>query len=131
MKTAHQQFNNNQTAGFPRTSPAHQRAKGQAKPKKITLATIKAFVRNNDNLFIKVKSRFDGMTDGVEGVNMEFLKVVVDPRDYCLKHTLGIQGAWLVGDSRDYFTVFKNDKYEGYEVYNCCGAFFIATEIKG
>ena len=26
MKTAHQQFNNNQTAGFPRTSTAHQRA---------------------------------------------------------------------------------------------------------
>jgi len=67
MKTAHQQFNNNQTAGFPRTSPAHQRAKGQAKPKNddwYAESTIKA---RKDLISEVLKSR--GWVGGSDGVS--------------------------------------------------------------
>ena len=33
---------------------------------KITLATLKALIAAGDELFIRINSRFDGMTDGVE-----------------------------------------------------------------
>ena len=41
MNTAHQQTNNNQTAGFPRTSPAHQRAGDKSKTGKAKSAVKK------------------------------------------------------------------------------------------
>ena len=55
MLTTSEQMNNNQTADFPRTSTTHQRTK------RVTMATINMFIRKNDNLFIKVKSKFDGI----------------------------------------------------------------------
>lgn len=94
---------------------------------KITLATVKSFVRKNGPaLHILKKSRFDGMTDGCESTgDREFSPVLKSDLD-CDKHTLGIAGAWFVGSSRDYFTPFEKDGFKGFEVYNCCGHFTLA-----
>jgi len=95
--------------------------------KKITKATLKSFVKKNkENLFIKVKSTFDGMSDGIVCINEGFKKVSLK-EDY-QEHTLGIEGAWLVGSSRDYFNFYSDRSFEGIEVYNCCGSFIIATK---
>ncbi len=97
---------------------------------KITLSTIKSFVRKNGPaLHILTRSRFDGMTDGCESTgDREFTPVL--PSDiHAEKHTLGIAGAWFVGSSRDYFTAFEKDGFQGYEVYNCCGHFTLAVPI--
>jgi len=81
--------------------------------KKITKATFKSFIKKNEGkLFIQCVSSFDGIFDGVEYVH----------------DTLGYNGIWLVGGSRDYFTAFDNGDFTGYEVYNCCGSFIIATQ---
>jgi hypothetical protein len=94
--------------------------------KKVTLATIKAFIRkNSDNLLILTKSRFDGMTDGCESTGqIGFVKV--SKTESNISHTLGIQGAWFVGQSRDYFVPFERDGVKGFEVSNACGHFEIA-----
>lgn len=95
--------------------------------KKITLATIKSFIKNNQgNLFIQVKSDFDGMTDCVQSVKGDFVPVTgYNPDD---KNTLGLNGAWFVGSSRDYFSPYCDATYEGYHIYNCCGSWNIATK---
>lgn len=125
MLTTPDQMNDNQTADFLRTPTAHQRAK------RITMATIKAFIRKNDNLFIKVKSKFDGMTDCVETVNMGFAKVMtknLHPQNHYEQRTLGIAGAWFVGSSRDYFEVYQDERFTGFKIFNCCGSFLLVTE---
>lgn len=94
---------------------------------KITLATIKSFVKKestNDNLYIKMKSSFDGMVDCVMDIKDDFHKA--NPTENNLKYTLGFRGVWVVGGSRDYFTAFENDSFVGYEVYNSCGSFILA-----
>jgi len=97
--------------------------------KKITLATIKSFIKKNEGkLFINVKSRFDGMTDGVESQHGGFVAAVQteDHKSYCL----GIKGAWFVGQSRDYFTAYDNlaGDMTGFEVSNSCGRFILAVK---
>lgn len=94
---------------------------------KITKATIKSFIRKNiDNLYINVQSSFDGMTDCCESREGGFTKAVTT-QDHP-EHTIGVSGAWFVGDSRDYFSAFENDTFKGYEVYNCCGHFNLAVK---
>ena len=92
------------------------------------MATIKAFIRkHSDSLLILPKSRFDGMTDGCESTGqIGFVKA--SKTDANISHTLGIQGAWFVGQSRDYFTAFCRDSLTGFEVSNSCGHFEIATK---
>jgi len=91
--------------------------------RKPTLATLKSFIKRNDkNLYIKVKSSFDGMVDCVMPVEDEFRKV--ESINMENKYTLGIQGAWLVGGSRNYIKAIE----DGYEVYNCCGTWQIITK---
>ena len=99
--------------------------------KKITLATVKAFIRDSAlrGLHIKTTSRFDGQCDGVRSI--------VDPT-YCEvqavnmadSHRLGIDGAWFVGDSRDYFTFINNGEWTGFNISNCCGSFILAVPAK-
>ena len=99
------------------------------KENKITLATIKSFIKReaeNDNLYIKVKSNFDGMIDCVAEVKDEFTKKDKANLNFNEKHTLGFAGLWLVGQSRDYFTAYADDNFIGYEIYNCCGSCIIA-----
>lgn len=90
--------------------------------KKITLSTLKAFAkRNENNLFVKEISSFDGMTDGVEwNHSPKWSKVE-------LSKAYGHEGVWLVGSSRDHFKLYEDEKYIGIEVYNCCGTGILAT----
>ena len=95
--------------------------------KKITLATIKSFIkRNHGKLHIIVGSRFDGMIDCVSSnrdATIEKAQHVENDGN-----NLGIAGAWFVKQSRDYFTPFENERFIGYEVYNCCGSFSLMIE---
>lgn len=95
--------------------------------KKITLATVKSFARRNkENLFVKVKSSFDGMTDCVETVKDDFKKVELEePTNYW---RIGLQGVYIVGQSRDYFSNYEDDKYIGIEIYNSCGSSILAIK---
>jgi len=99
---------------------------------KITRATIKKFIKEGfakDNLYFRSCSSFNGMVDCVDtmsdrGIN----KAMRDARDEELSgNTMGVVGAWFVGQSRDYFTAYEDEKYIGYEVYNCCGTFLLLT----
>ncbi len=93
-----------------------------------TIATIKKFIRtNHGNLFIKVRSSFNGMTDGVDSCEDKGFSVAA-PTDRNLSNTLGVTGAWFVGRSRDYFTPYDDGTLVGYEVYNCCGTFILAVK---
>jgi len=95
--------------------------------KKITLATIKSFVKKNkEKLFINVTSEFDGMIDGISSCKDGFQKAKLTESNN--KNTLGINGAWFVGSSRDYFYSYEDDNYIGYNVYNCCGSFDLVIE---
>ena len=96
--------------------------------KKTTLATIKSFIRKNeDKLHINLQSRFDGMTDCCESCHAGFEKTV--KTDRCAENTLGIEGAWFVKGSADYFRPYDDGKFKGYEVYNCCGRFVLAVAV--
>jgi len=97
------------------------------KTRKITLATVKSFIRKNrTNLLINVKSEFDGMIDGKQIRNDGFIKATETDKHF--ERTLGISRAWFVGDSIDYFTAFENETLTGIEVSNCCGHFILAIE---
>lgn len=96
--------------------------------KKVTLATVKSFIkRNKEKLFINVKRTFDGMTDSIEerdgGVHPAVMK------DWHMEHTLGIQGAWFVGGGRDYFRDYNEGGFVGYTISNSCGSFVLAIEV--
>lgn len=96
--------------------------------KKVTLATIKSFIRKNKaNLYIMYESHFDGMIDGVRYFDdTKFEKAV--STDKWLGNTLGVSGAWFVGGSRNYFSTYNKDGFFGYHVYNCCGSFTLAVK---
>ncbi len=95
---------------------------------KTTLATIKAYIRKNEGrLYIRCKSSFDGMVDGVrDNADQSFSLALKDERGF--KNTCGIQGAWFVFGSRDWFTPFEDETFTGFEVSNCCGQFFLVTK---
>ena len=94
---------------------------------KITRATLKSFIKKNqDNLFIKVTSSFDGITDCVQEVEDNFKKV--DNIDFNDSHSLGIRGLWLVRKSGNYFKEWEDKEYKGIEIYNCCGTSIIAIK---
>jgi hypothetical protein len=99
---------------------------------KITKATFKSFVKLwNCSCFIKVKSKFNGMIDGVEQLDNEFTPLLKDNwenKNCCLENTLGYLGIWLVGSSRDYFKNYVDDTFFGIEVSNCCGRFIVAVK---
>lgn len=99
------------------------------KTQKITLATVKKFIRENSGkLFINVKSEFDGTTDATEQRTEGFkeAKATEENKDA----TLGIVGAWFVGSSRDYFRPYDNiaGDMTGIEVTNSCGRFILAIQ---
>jgi len=101
--------------------------------KKITLATVKKFIRENkENLFVKENSSFDGMVDGVRSNhNAKYQKV--DSSKIDLNNSrgdLGISGFWIVGGSRDNFSSFEENNMVGISVYNCCGDCVITTVKK-
>jgi len=94
---------------------------------KITLTTVKSFIKkNNGALWINVKSKFSGMTDGCESQHGGFQ--TAEMTDEYRQHRHGVAGAWFVGSSRDYFTAYDADGFTGIEVYNCCGKFILAIK---
>lgn len=98
--------------------------------KKITLSTVKSFIKNNrDNLFINVKSSFDGMTDCCESQYDGFVKVLNDKDKFFHSNSLGIAGAWFVGSSRDYFSPYEALGMKGISVSNSCGHFVLAIKV--
>jgi uncharacterized membrane protein (DUF2068 family) len=98
--------------------------------KKVTLATVKAFVRNSvgKGLHVKTNSKFDGMTDCVQIVDGATYRKV-ETINMADEYRLGIEGAWFVRDSRDYFTVVNTAEWTGFEVYNCCGTFSLVAPV--
>lgn len=96
--------------------------------KKITLATVKSFLKANANhLYINVKDKFSGMVDGLESHHAGFQEVKITTEH--MEYTKGITGAWFVGESRDYFTFYCKDGFEGIQVDNSCGRFILAVKI--
>ena len=93
---------------------------------KITKATFKSFINKNRNrLYIKCDSDFDGMIDGIRySENPQFVPVKASER--ISENNLGIQGVWLVGSSRDYFSEFRGNDFQGIHVSNSCGSFTVA-----
>lgn len=97
--------------------------------KKITLATIKKFIKeNSNNLYANCTSSFDCRTDCVESRNGGFLKVDASKIDFTKEYNLGIERLWFVRDSRDYFRSYNENGYIGYIISNSCGASIIATK---
>lgn len=95
--------------------------------KKITLATLKSFIRKNgDNMLVNVKSSFDGMVDGCTANNNGFLKAQPTEREYLKENNLGFAGIWVVGSGRDYIKSYNENNMKGFEVSNCCGRFIVA-----
>lgn len=120
------------------TTNTRERTMTIAAQKKITVATVKSFIRKNrEKLLIKITSRFDGMVDAVQFEDApEFTPA--RNRDYfdrdthkwidvpqTCKSTLGIQGVWFVGGG-DWCQAFETDTYIGFEVSNCCGSWIVA-----
>ena len=100
--------------------------------KKTTIATIKAFIRreiNNNNLYIKVKSDFDGRVDCVMPVEEDLTKADKETYTEKDKNTLGLKGIWFVGRGSDYHTPYKENGFIGYEISNCCGSFVVAMKL--
>lgn len=93
---------------------------------RITLATVKSFIKKNPELYFRLKSSFNGMTDGVEDVKDQLSPATRTENN--LSYTLGIEGAWFVGGSRDYFSNYSDGTYEGIEVFNSCGSFILARK---
>lgn len=93
--------------------------------KKITIATVKSFIKMNpDFLFINIKSRFDGMTDGIEDSNGGFQKARKLDRFH--NNTLGIAGVWFTPSTRNWCERYEDEFYQGFRVDNCCGCFIVA-----
>lgn len=66
------------------------------------------------------------MTDGVEHSSDKRFQPIVQGASY-VENTLGIEGVWLVGSSRDYFRLYEFQGMVGIEVSNCCGSFILAV----
>lgn len=100
------------------------------KAKKITRSTIKSFIKKQiaqDNLYVKCKTTFNGMIDMVDdSQDQSWFKV--DSIDMEKHYNFGIKGLWLVGQSRDSFSSYSDDRFTGFEVYNCCGTSMVGMK---
>ena len=95
---------------------------------KITLATIKSFLRKNSGkVYLACLSEFDGMIDGVRPCEDKTFFLATTP-ERVDSYNLGINGAWFVGGSRDYFYLYEENGMKGYKVSNCCGSFILAVK---
>ena len=102
----------------------------QTTTKKITLTTLKSFVaKNRADLQLLVSSTFDSMADGVRPTKAAAFEPVV-ATTYDQRTTLGINGIWLVGGSRNWFQAFNSATHTGFTVTNCCGKFTVAVPVR-
>ncbi len=97
--------------------------------KKFTRASLKSIIRKHfDVLEIKVKSRFDGMTDMVEQQTNSWRKAEIT--ELQINNTLGINGLWLVGGCGDLLTTTEHEGFFLVDVYNCCGSSLLRIPLK-
>lgn len=97
--------------------------------KRITLATIKKFIRDNkQNLYALCQSSFDGMTDCVESRKEGWVKVDGAKIDFSKEQNLGIAPIWFVRESRDNFEIYDENGMKGYRIFNSCGSSVIAVK---
>lgn len=95
---------------------------------KITKATLKSFIKvHRANLYVKVNSSFDGMTDCVMAERNTFTAAQV-PFYSHVENDLGVAGVYLVGGSRNYFQAYNADGFTGIRTINCCGSFTVAVK---
>jgi len=96
---------------------------------KITKTTFKSFIKKNaGKLYILTSTTFDGMVDGRMSTGQKTFQPITFT-DVSAAHTFGIDGVWLVGGSRDYFSALEgHEGFEGIECVNCCGKFAIAIK---
>lgn len=96
--------------------------------KKITLSTLKSFVRKNSGrILVKVTDDFDSSVDGVRPTGDNSF-TPARPSNFTDSQNLGIAGIHLVLSSRDYFRSYSDGQFEGISVSNCCGAFTLAIK---
>ena len=93
----------------------------ELKGKKITMATLKSFIKKSKSLYVEIQSSFDGMTDCVQSVKSNL-------REIKKEDAIGHGGVWCVGGSRNYFTFVEKGNMFGIEVYNCCGSGILWTK---
>lgn len=94
---------------------------------KITLATIKSFVRKNrDKLWISNRSDFDGMVDCVMPCSGKWREA--RKTDRLLDNNLGIAGAWFVLRGGDWYSAYNANGFVGYHISNSCGDFNLAVK---
>lgn len=95
--------------------------------KKITMSTVKSFVKNAGKLFVEQQSSFNSMVDYVVPCKDSELKEISK------ENALGHKGAWVVGQSCDYFNykemTAETIKYVGIEISNCCGSAILWTAL--
>jgi hypothetical protein len=90
--------------------------------KKITLSTVKSFIRKSNELYVLVESSFSGMDDCVmQNNDQKWIPVSKE-------NALGIEGAYIVGGSRDYFAFYQDGQMFGIEIFNSCGSSILATK---
>ena len=92
------------------------------KNKKITMATLKSFVRKSEQLFVSTENSFDGMVDCVMPNTDRGIYPVSK------ENAIGINGVWCVGSSRDSFEYCEEGEYFGIRVFNCCGSAMLLTK---
>lgn len=97
------------------------------KPKKITKSTFRSFIyRNRSRLEFKSLSSYHGGQDAVvENRSASFVVARETTRSF--NYTLGIEGVWIVGGSRDYFSTYEDAEYIGIQCHNSCGSFVVAV----
>jgi len=97
------------------------------KVNRITKATFKSYVKKHkENLFINVTSKFDPMHDSCMQQYNGFIKATHDCK--MIENSLGVNGIYLVEDSKNYFSFYEDDFFTGIKVYNCCGSFIIGVK---
>lgn len=94
--------------------------------KKITISTVKSFIRKSKDLHISSWSSFDGMVDGMTESHDKKFFLVASTKKH-IDATFGISGAWFVGRSRDSLIAYDDGRFRGIEVYNSCGHFILAV----
>jgi hypothetical protein len=98
------------------------------KTKKITIATVKAFVRKAKaagTLLVRCDSSFDGMSDCVERNSDAKFFVPQEVGDH--GNNLGLQGVYFVNGSGNWCKAYDDGTYAGFQVSNCCGSWVVAT----
>ncbi len=83
--------------------------------KKITMGTLKSFIKKSNELFVEVKQSFCGMSDCVEVI--ENPEIVLVSKENAIGHS----GVWCVGGGRDYLSFIEREKMFGIKVSNSCG----------